>query len=127
TGDVLGLVGIDQEGVAQLVRGAGELREHEDAVAVGVACDVLLGDQVHAVEGDEHASHTRHRLAADATPAAASANAAQSRYEVRNARATVLSTAPIRRSRVAASAGSERAPCASNGSARFGSCPDRAR
>ena len=43
------VVGVDQPGLPQLVGGAGELREHQRAVVVEPAGDVLLGDQVHAV------------------------------------------------------------------------------
>ena len=48
------VVGVDQPGLAQLVGGAGELREHQCAVVVGTAGDVLLGDQVHAVAVRRH-------------------------------------------------------------------------
>ena len=43
------VVGVDHAGLAQLVRGSGELREHQRAVLVVAARDVLLGDEVHAV------------------------------------------------------------------------------
>jgi hypothetical protein len=43
------VVRVDEEGLRQLDRGAGELAEHERAALVEPAGDVLLGDQVHPV------------------------------------------------------------------------------
>src|SRR6478736_1935279 len=50
------VVRIHQEGLLELVRGAGEFTEHQGAVVVRPGRDVFLGDQVHAVaQGcDEH-------------------------------------------------------------------------
>ena len=50
------VVGVDQPGLPQLVGGTGELREHQGAVTLEPARDVLLGDQVHAVaeRGHDH-------------------------------------------------------------------------
>ena len=48
--------GLHGEGLVQLVRRAGELRQHERAAEVVAARDVLLGDEVHPVaqRRDEH-------------------------------------------------------------------------
>ena len=51
------VVRVDEHGVGQLVGGAGELRQHEHAVAVEAGRDVLLGDQVHAVAQRRHEHH----------------------------------------------------------------------
>ena len=50
------VVGVHEPGLAQLLGGAGELGEHEGAVVLVAAGDVLLGDEVHpvAVGGDDH-------------------------------------------------------------------------
>ena len=47
---------VDEHGLGQFVRGAGELRQHQHAVAVDAGGDVLLGDEVHAVtqRGHQH-------------------------------------------------------------------------
>ena len=46
---LVGVVGIDDERLRQLARGAGELGEHEHAALVVARGDELLGDEVHAV------------------------------------------------------------------------------
>ena len=51
------VVRVDEHGVDQLVGGAGELGQHEHAVAVEARRDVLLGDQVHAVAQRRHEHH----------------------------------------------------------------------
>ena len=51
------VVRVDEHGVGQLVGGAGELRQHEHAVAVEARRDVLLGDEVHAVAQRCHEHH----------------------------------------------------------------------
>ena len=43
------VVGVDDEGVLQLLRGAGQLAQHEHAVLVVTRRDELLRDEVHAV------------------------------------------------------------------------------
>ena len=53
----LAVVRVDEHGVGQLVGGAGELRQHEHAVAVEAGRDVLLGDEVHAVAQRRHEHH----------------------------------------------------------------------
>ena len=49
-------MGVDEHCIGELVGRAGELRQHEHAVAVDVRGGVLLGDQVHPVaeRRDEH-------------------------------------------------------------------------
>jgi hypothetical protein len=49
------VVGIDDEGLGKLARGAGELREHEHAAIVVARGDEFLRDEVHAVvEARDH-------------------------------------------------------------------------
>ena len=54
--DSLDVVRVDEEGIRELVRGPGELTQHQHAVVGVPAGDELLGDEVHAVSdrGDEH-------------------------------------------------------------------------
>ncbi len=52
--DLLHVVGIDQQRVVQLARGAGESAEDEDAVIHAPGCQILLGDEVHAVVERRH-------------------------------------------------------------------------
>src|SRR3546814_5868652 len=48
--DLVLAVGIDEQGVLQLKRGAREARQDEDARIVGIlGGDIFLGDEVHAV------------------------------------------------------------------------------
>ena len=48
-GELLDVVGIDEERVAQFAGGAGELAEDQDAVFVLARGDIFLGDEIHAV------------------------------------------------------------------------------
>ena len=48
-GEALDVVGVDEERVGQLLRGAGQLAQHEHAAKVLARRDELLGDEVHAV------------------------------------------------------------------------------
>src|SRR5690349_16347594 len=51
---LLGIVRIDNEGFGEFARGTGKLRQDEHAALVVVRCNVLLGDQVHAVVQAAH-------------------------------------------------------------------------
>ena len=51
------VVGIDQDGLGQLLGGAGELAQHQDAAQVGAGGDEFLGDQVHPVAERRHEHH----------------------------------------------------------------------
>jgi hypothetical protein len=53
-GHAVDVVGVDVQGLGHLVGGAGELAEHEHAVAVGAGRGELLGDEVHAVAQRRH-------------------------------------------------------------------------
>jgi hypothetical protein len=49
-----GVVGVDDQRLGELARGAGELAEHEHALLVVAGGDELLGDEVHAVVQAAH-------------------------------------------------------------------------
>src|SRR6185295_12989349 len=63
--DRLDVVRIDEHGLAQLLRGAGELREEQHAVLSTVAGDVLLGNEVHAVAQRRHEPDVRRHVVGD--------------------------------------------------------------
>ena len=61
----IGIVRVDDDGIGQLVDGAGELAEHQHAGLVGARRDELLGHQVHPVAEGGHDHHVRGTIQRD--------------------------------------------------------------